>query len=945
MESPPDASVASALLLPLLLLLLCPTGAAAAPSVPAPAAFAHGSVLSAAGTSAVARPGVQVQERAPDSREKVARATRREGELRIDGRLDEGEWERAEVITGFTQREPDEGEPAMEPTEVRILYDDEHMYIGARMYDSDPSEIARQLTRRDETGRAAGYFEFSFDPNLDRTTGYTFRVTAAGQQRDEFEFDDTRSDRAWDGVWESAVQVDDEGWTAEVRMPLSQLRYDPSPEPQAWGVNFARRRIADNERSEWAFVPIGTHGNVSRWGHLEGLHLPEASRYAEVLPYVMSGLEVAPSEPGDPFFDGSSLRTSLGGDLRYGLGSTFVLDATVNPDFGQVQVDPRVINLSAFETFFPERRPFFTRDDRLFDFSLSGGRNNLVHSRRIGRSPQGGPPSDADFVSLPSETTILGAGKVTGRTPGGLNMGALVAVTGQEKGRAYYAEEDVFEDFEVEPRTVYGTVRLEQQLRDGQSRVGGIVTTVERDLPSDGSLAMLPRRALTGGIDFEHSWSDREWALWGFAAGSHVQGSPEAITRLQRSSNHFFQRPDQDYLDFDPRATSMSGAEWRIQFERQSGRHWTGAVWIAQRTPGFEVNDMGFSTSTERLDAGARIQYREPTPGDIFRSYRLSAFTFHNWRHSVLDDFLSAGAWGDAHKAGQVSVEADFTFLNWWGVGIDLGYEPEVLSDVLTRGGPLMVDPGSREVSVSFNTDRRDAVTLRSSVDYERGTRGGWEFSTDVGVELRPASGIVLGLSPSYSRELATHQYVTAFDDESFEPAFGARYLFSDLKREELSLETRLNLVFTPDLSLEVFLQPLVSAGDFRNAKQLARARSFDFRHFEEGEAVEGEDGGVRCVGGDLCREEGRVHLDFDEDGVSDASFRDRTFTIRSMRGNAVLRWEYLPGSRIYLVWQQSRQSRLGRGDFDLGRDLGGLFRGEGEHVFMVKVDHWIDLF
>jgi len=933
------------LLLLLLLLVPAPGVGLTAPSQVSAPAF----LVAAAGGLTHAAPSPQIQEPVIDSRERVARATRREGEIRIDGHLDEGDWERAEGVTGFTQVEPDEGEPAMEPTEVRILYDDENIYLGARMHDSDPSRIARQLTRRDETGRAAGYFEFSFDPNLDRTTGYTFRVTAAGQQRDEFEFDDTRSDRAWDGVWESAVQVDDEGWTAEVRLPLSQLRYEPSPEPQAWGVDFARRRIAANERSEWAFVPIGTHGNVSRWGRLQGLHLSESSRYAEVLPYVMSGLEMAPAEPGDPFFDGTDRRTSVGADFRYGLGSTFVLDGTVNPDFGQVQVDPRVINLSAFETFFPERRPFFTRDDRLFDFSLSGGRNSLVHSRRIGRNPQGGAPSDADFVSLPSETTILGAGKVTGRTSGGLNVGALVAVTDQEEGRAYYAQQDAFQDFEVEPRTVYGTVRLEQELRDAQSRIGGIVTTVERDLPSDGSLDRIPRRAVTGGLDFEHTWSDREWAVWGFAAGSHVEGSTEAITRLQRSSNHFFQRPDQDYLDFDPEATSMSGAEWRLQFERRSGRHWTGAVWFAQRTPGFEVNDMGFSTSTERLDAGARIEYREPTPGDVFRSYRFSAFTFHNWRHDVVDDFFSAGAWGGAHKAGRVNVDADFTFLNWWGVGIDLGYEPEVLSDVLTRGGPLMVDPGSREVSVRFNTDRRDAVTVRSSVEYEQGSRGGWEFSSDVGVEVRPTSGIVFGLFPSYSRELDTRQYVTAFEDEGFQPTFGARYLFSDLKREELSLETRLDLIFTPDLSLEVFVQPLVSAGDFRNAKQLARARSFEFRRFEEGEAVEGAaaegERGVRCAGGDLCRAGGRLHLDFDRDGVGDASFRDPDFTIRSVRGNAVLRWEYRPGSRVYLVWQQSRQSRLGRGDFDLGRDLGGLFRGDGEHVFMLKVDHWVDLF
>lgn len=883
------------------------------------------------------------QQTVVDSRDRTATATRLEGTIAVDGRLDESDWQRAEVVTGFTQREPDEGEPAMESTEVRILYDDENVYLGARMFDADTSRIARQLTRRDNTGRAAGYFEFSFDPNLDRTTGYTFRVTAAGVQRDEYVFDDTRSERSWDGVWESAARIDGEGWIAEVRVPLSQLRYEPSDEPQAWGVNFARRRIAANERSEWAFVPIGVDGDASRWGRLEGFLLSDRQRYAELLPYAMSGLERAPAEPGDPFFDGSEVESRIGADVRYGLGSTFVVDATLNPDFGQVEVDPRVVNLSAFETFFPEQRPFFTRDDRLFDFSLSGRQNNLFHSRRIGRAPQGSAPSDADFVSAPGETTILGAGKVTGRTDGGLNMGALVGVTDREQGRAYFTDEDRFSDYEAEPRTLYGTARLEQEFRGARSRVGALLTTVDRGLPGDGSLGFLPDEAYTGGLDFEHTWADREWALFGFLAGSHVRGSEEAMVRLQRSSNHYYQRPDQDYLELDSAATSMSGAEWRLEFERRSGRHWTGAVWAAQRTPGFEVNDIGFSTATERLDGGARIQYSEPTPGDVFRSYRLTAVTFHNWRHAALDDVFSAGAWGEAHKDGRAGINTNFTFLNWWSAGLDFEYEPEVLSDVLTRGGPLMVDPGERAVQLSGSTDRRDDVTFDVSVEYGDGMRGGDEFSASFGVEARPTSGIVVRLDPSYERIRDVRQYVTSVEDESFEPTFGERYIFSDLHREELSIDTRLDLIFTPDLSLELFVQPLISSGDFTRYKQLARGSSFDFVEFAEGEA-DVRDEGVACVNGRLCRNDGRIHLDYAGDGIADTSFREQNFNIRSLRGNAVLRWEYRPGSRIYLVWQHSRQGRDRLGTFDISRDGRALFEAEGEHMFMIKVDHWLDL-
>ncbi len=889
-----------------------------------------------------ARPLSAQQPVHPDSRERTVRAVRATGTIQIDGRLDEPDWDAAEVTSGFIQREPLEGEPAMEGTEVRVLYDDDNVYIGARMYD-DPARIARQLTRRGVTGRAAGYFEFSFDSNFDRTTGYTFRVTAAGVQRDEYNFDDTSSDGSWDGVWESSVSVDEEGWVGEIRMPLSQLRYEPSDEPQVWGVNFARRRIAENERSEWAFVPRGVHGTVSRWGRLEGLHLQERRRYAEIVPYLLGGAEVAPSVPGDPFFDGSEFQGRTGADVRYGLGSTFVLDMALNPDFGQVQVDPRVINLSAFETFFPERRPFFTRDDALFNFDLAGRQDNLFYSRRIGRSPQGRTPSGAEFSSVPDETTILGAGKVTGRTAGGLSVGGLLALTGRERGRAYFSDEEDVERFAVEPRTVYGTARVQQDMRAGQSRVGAILAGVNRQLPSDGSLDFLPRRAFTGGVDFEHTWADREWALSGFLAGSHVSGDDEAILRLQRSPNHYFQRPDQDYLTVDSTATSLSGHQWRLNFDRRSGRHWTGGIWVGQRAPGFEVNDIGFSTDTELLDTGLRVTYQQPDPGDVFQSYRFSFFTFHDWRHEVTDDAFSASAWGDAYKGGTAQGSANFTFRNWWGMSFDGGYSPEAHSDVLTRGGPLMVDPGSWEVGGGFNTDRRDQITWGLSLEYQKGSRGGREVEAGFSLDARPTDRLAISLEPSYERSTDPAQYVTQEADASFGPTFGGRYFFGDLRREQLSMDTSVDFIVSPSLSVQVFAQPLIAAGEFLGFKQLAAPRSFDFIEFEEGQSVS-VDGEPGCQGGEYCRADGRIHFDYTGDGRADLSVREQNFNIRSLRGTAALRWEYRPGSRVYLVWQQRRQNRELSGEFDLSRDARGLFDADGEHVFMLKVDYWLDL-
>lgn len=895
------------------------------------------------GTLASSLGALRAQQRIPDSRERVVRAARVEGTVHVDGLLDEPDWERAEPTSGFRQREPFEGEPTMEETVVRVLYDDENLYIGARLYDSDPSRIARQLTRRGETGRAAGYFEFSLDPNFDRSTGYSFRVTAAGVQRDQYNYDDTRSDGSWDGIWESAVSIDEEGWIAEVRIPLSQLRFDSSDREQVWGVNFARRRIVENERSEWVFVPQGVHGDVSRWGRLEGLHLSQHRRFAEVVPYALARAERAPSIPGDPFFDGSDAGARVGADVRYGLGSTFVLDMALNPDFGQVEVDPRVINLSAFETFFPERRPFFTRDDALFDFGLSGPQNNLFYSRRIGRSPQGGAPAEADYLDLPGETAILGAGKVTGRTVGGLSVGGLLSVTNRERGRAHLSGADELIRFEVEPLTTYGTARIRQDLREGQTRIGGILTGVERDLPGSGRLDLLPRRALTGGVDFEHAWNDREWAVEGYAAASHVSGSPQAMVRIQRSPNHYFQRPDQDYMTLDPEATSLMGAEWRLQFSRQSGRHWTGGVWVGQQTPGLEVNDLGFSTSTERFHGGARLQYRQPAPGDVFQNYSFSFFNFHRWRNEVRDDFFSASSWSDAYKAGQFNGNANFTLLNWWDLGVSLGYTPRAHDDATTRGGPLMTQPASWDAGVSLNTDRRDRITYEAGIDLERGRAGGRTVELDVGVQARPTDHLALSFSPSYRRSTDPAQYVTQFATVDFEPTFGRRYLFGALAREQFSMDTSVDYIFSSSLTLQVFAQPLISSGRFDSLRQLAAPRSFDFLQFEEGVVAGEGEAGIRCEGGAFCRDGDRIHLDYTGDGEVDTSFREQNFSIRSLRGTAALRWEYRPGSRIYLVWQQRRQSEGIRGIFDFGRDARALFDAQGEHVFMLKVDYWLD--
>jgi hypothetical protein len=441
----------------------------------------------------------------------------------LDGRLGEAAWSEAPVATGFIQRQPNEGQRAVHQTDVRILFDDEAIYVGARMHDPDPGSIARQMTRRDEEGQF-DYFALELDPVLDRRTAYRFRVSASNVQRDEYLFDDNERDAAWDAVWESAVAFDSAGWTAEIRIPLSQVRYRAAPGPQTWGVNFFRRRLSTNEESHFSLISQLQRGHVSQFGVIQDVRITQASRRIELRPYVLSSAYRGPAPVGNPFTDGRDFESRAGADVRFGIGGQFTFDATINPDFGQVESDPAVINLSAFETFLDERRPFFVEDARIFDFTLTGGRNRIFYSRRIGRNPHGSAPDGASFSDIPDAAAIVGAAKLTGRTDGGLSVGLLASVTQAERGRAYFDEDGSTRRFLVEPRTGFGVVRLKQDLNDGASTIGVIGSLLQRDLPSSGTFDHLPSIALGGGVDMEHQWGERTWAFFGYFAGTHVRG-------------------------------------------------------------------------------------------------------------------------------------------------------------------------------------------------------------------------------------------------------------------------------------------------------------------------------------------------------------------------------------------------------------------------------------
>jgi hypothetical protein len=840
-------------------------------------------------------PGIGTAIQAPIPTERLTMtAVAVAGEVVIDGRLDDSDWARAPVAAGFVQQRPEPGAPETERTEVRVLYDSRNLYVGMRMYDSSPDSIAAQLGRRDATDLHADRAHVMIDSYLDRRTAFRFAVNAAGVKLDVMQFDDIREDISWNAVWDVATQIDSLGWTAEFRIPFSQLRFIPPESGDiVWGINFARDIARRNERTYWAPTEPGANRFVSLFGDLYGLRISRAPTRLELLPYTAARMDRAPAHPDDPFHSGAAGGVDAGLDVMYGLGPNLTLSATINPDFGQVEVDPAVVNLSAFETFFPERRPFFLERADIFNFDLNigdGGSETLFYSRRIGRAPRGGVPEDAVFSDIPSGSRILGAAKVTGRV-NGWSVGFLDAVSDGVTAR-YSDPAGNQHSRLVEPLTNYAVARLSRNFRGGTSGVGMMATAVNRDLSAD-HLSFLPSAAYAIGVDARHRFWKDEWEVNATYSGSLVQGSENAIARLQRSPARYYQRPDADHLTYDPTRTSLSGSTARLQVARVAGS-WRGGTILYTRTPGFEVNDLGFQQEADLVIGGVyagRLQFQ---PGKVLRTWNLFTNVFTGWTYG-----------GELGYQGY-NVNGGFELLNGWGGGGGTETSPRTLSTSALRGGPALLQSPRTNFWANLYTDRR--LPLRFSagtngqIKYET---GGGRLSLNTTATFRPSSWLSASLGPSVTWNRDHTQYVGTVRPQNADPI----YLHGRLDQTTVSLNTRLNVTFTPDLTLELFAQPFVSAGEYSEFKQVAdpRARRFEDRFVAYTGAVP-----------------------------------DPSFNFRSLRGNAVLRWEYRPGSALFLVWQQRRSAVDPHGDFDLGRDFFGALREPGEHVFLAKLTYWL---
>ena len=853
------------------------------------------------------------------------RAAPLQAAVHLDGKLDDPAWATAQPMTLDVQRLPDEGKPATERTEIRATVGDGALYIGARMFDDDPAHIVRRLARRDDQP-ASDRLTIRLDSRHDKLTAFVFDVYPAGNKGDAAAGADGDEDSSWDPVWDVVTQVDSLGWTAEIRIPLSQLRYNRSSD--TWGIQVVRFIQRKQESDVLVLIPRADNETPARYATLSGMGGLPAPRRLEVTPYVSAHAEYAPVAAGDPFHSASDYAGGAGADFKAGITSDLTLDATINPDFGQVEVDPAVVNLSAFETFFEEKRPFFVEGADLFSFGRLSTFNSFgtpitFFSRRIGRRPQGGITDPAAaFTDVPQQTTIAGAAKLTGKTPSGWSIALLDAVTPRETGRYVTDAAGPVLRQPVEPLTNYFASRVRRELNEGNTSIGMLVTAVNRSLGDTTLAATLRSAGYLGGVDLKHYWGKRNWALDASFASTLVKGSEGAIARVQRASARYYQRPDATHLDYDTTRTSLSGYALQLAVTKVGGGHWGGNLAYQEKSPGYETNDLGLTQTTGRRGVSSDLHYQDLRPGKLLRNWIVGVLSGNDWNYD------------GNHTTSYIGNIINFQLKNFWQVNYNLFHYFESADDQLTRGGPLARQPTNNNFNFSMFGDDRGVVTwgLHSSIFED--AAGSWSYNVGPTVAVQPSPAVRVRFEPSFMRMHMTSQFVQPVADPTATATYGTRTVFAELEQRELALETRVDWIFSPKLSLQLYVQPLISAGDYHGLKELAAPGTFTFSEYGKDRGTVTQD----AASGDYT-------VDPDAAGpAAPFTVPNPDFNFRSLRANLVLRWEYLPGSTLFLVWQQGREDMVPVGDFRFGRDFGAIWSAPSRNLLALKATYWLGM-
>ena len=842
-------------------------------------------------------------ERAERATATAATASRAAAAPVLDGRTDDPAWQSAQIIDRFLEYEPNEGNETRFRTEARVTYDDRYLYVMARMFDPAPDSIVSLLSRRD-VRTASEQLKLVIDSYNDDKTGFTFIVNPAGVKRDIYVFNDHDEDGSWDAVWDVATRIDSAGWVAEFRIPFSQIRFAPGTE-QTFGLLISRDVARTGQRISWPLLSRKVNGYVSQAGTLSGIGALPTPRRLEIAPYAV--VQNGTRDFGESRAAGLSRydhpsRMTVGADLKYGLSSNLTLDATINPDFGQVEADPAQLNLTAFETFFEERRPFFLEGAGIFNFNtncgdIDSGCTGLFYSRRIGRNPQ--LADDYGDATSPTATPIATAAKLTGRFANGFSIGVLDAVTERVEGVIDVEGRRAA----IEPRANYGVLRMQKDHADGRGDVGLMLTGVNRALDA-GSAPYLASGAYSGGLDFRRRFVGNDYELRTFVAASDVRGSAEAIAALQRNNVHAFQRPDDD-VRYDPTRTSLRGHAERVSFSKFGGGITRFQSVYQRYSPGFETNDIGYQQRADQqlFRNWFALQFQKPT-----RYYRKAFFNFNAQGRWTTDGLLLGN--GLNHNL-HVQLPSQ-----WWiHFGVNANDLVPAYGDRDARGGPAVRRSRNASSWLGFESDGRKALTYGVFTSAWKGDDGrSWAWDGGPNVNLRISSRFSASMDFNYSRNVADGQFYESYGDVGHD---STHYTFARLDQTTVGISSRINVTATPNLSFQFYGQPYVSSGTYADHRELDQPRANDYaRRFRKYGAAT---------------------------GIFDG------FNYREFRSNAVMRYEYRPGSTLFVVWQQGRSDHLTRGDagyndgYDFRRDYGSTFRDHPNNTFLVKWSYWLN--
>ncbi len=791
-------------------------------------------------------PGDIRAENEKESAHRTATAIRIDGTPpQLDGVLDDDIWKTAPLHEGFRQQDPDEGKPSTERTTFQIAYDDEAIYFAVMCYDKEPKKIFSRLVRRDNYV-TSDRLDVTLDPHYSRQNAFWFTVYPSGSVTDGVVSGNGWYDSTWNGVWDVKTKIHKNGWAAEYKIPYHVLRFAPK-QKYLWGLQVSRSISRKKEYALWRFIKKDEPGWVSRFGDLTGIENIHPPHHLELIPYAM-GRTTLNSK--------TDLWGNIGGDVRYGITSGITLNATVNPDFGQVEADPASLNLSAYEEYFEERRPFFVEGASIF------GSNdyNFFYSRRIGRRPgHFDIPDGVQELSRPEATTILGSAKIVGRTQSKTSFGIMEALTLPEY--AQIQEADVSSEFLVEPLTNYFVGRVKQDIL-GNSYIGLITTAVNRQNSN---------AAYVGGLDWDLKFAKERYQITGTLAASQAGKIDE------RKSGYLA------HIEVDKRGGWMRfDTDFRVL------------------SPDLEINDLGYRRRADMVEWNYDFTVRKEKPFSIFRRVVFGLYGWRTWNY----DGVSISRYSEIWTDGRLK--------NYWDYDLWVGRILESFSDDDTmRGGTLIKSPPGWWIFTRLSTDSRKMIQLHLNPVFAwNDDRRSYDYDLRLRLRIRLASNIEVSLGPSYSYGVQDAQWVDLIE-ENINGQIRKHYVYGELEKRTLDLTTRVNISFTPTLSLQFYVQPFITIGDYANFKELVESKSYQFKPYPLNE--------------------------------------NRDFHRRSLRGNTVLRWEFRPGSTLFLVWSQSREAALEsvqEADIEFRplHRLGSSFTDEGKNIFLIKCRYWFGM-